>query len=223
MGLQSGFKWCSGWLNVSNFTRQGIPCRKSSIRKRALSNCFVLVECMEFLKRKRKLSWWSVHMKKTREINSGCIRGEKSVNSCVVWHLALTFLSSESAEWICTTELLSEFINKSMHVKIVCNFCRKPEVLVECLTPDFRGDLTGVDTVADSGLDVYAHNVETVAEMQWSVTSFLIIPDLEIRSSGLMYHSTRSVVLETTIVMVSVQRCFCLTQLEFVASCVHTE
>ena len=47
-------------------------------------------------------------------------------------------------------------------------------MLVECLTPDFRGDLTGVDTVADSGLDVYAHNVETVAEMQWSVSlSFL--------------------------------------------------
>ncbi|KAK7496558.1 hypothetical protein BaRGS_00012210 [Batillaria attramentaria] len=46
---------------------------------------------------------------------------------------------------------------------------RKPEVLVECLTPDFRGDMNGVDTVADSGLDVYAHNVETVAELQWLV------------------------------------------------------
>ncbi|KAL8573465.1 hypothetical protein ACOMHN_032479 [Nucella lapillus] len=46
---------------------------------------------------------------------------------------------------------------------------RKPEVLVECLTPDFRGDMAAVDTVADSGLDVYAHNVETVAELQWLV------------------------------------------------------
>ena len=44
--------------------------------------------------------------------------------------------------------------------------CRKPSVMVECLTPDFRGDLSGVDTVAESGLDVYAHNVETVAELQ---------------------------------------------------------
>ena len=42
-------------------------------------------------------------------------------------------------------------------------------MLVECLTPDFRGDMSGVDTVADSGLDVYAHNVETVAELQWLV------------------------------------------------------
>ena len=41
------------------------------------------------------------------------------------------------------------------------------EILVECLTPDFRGDLTCVETVADSGLDVYAHNVETVEDLQW--------------------------------------------------------
>ncbi|KAL3880487.1 hypothetical protein ACJMK2_032722 [Sinanodonta woodiana] len=43
---------------------------------------------------------------------------------------------------------------------------RKPSILVECLTPDFRGDLKAVETVVDSGLDVYAHNVETVAELQ---------------------------------------------------------
>ncbi|XP_060599231.1 lipoyl synthase, mitochondrial-like [Ruditapes philippinarum] len=45
----------------------------------------------------------------------------------------------------------------------------KSSLLVECLTPDFRGDLTSVETVAQSGLDVYAHNVETVAELQWLV------------------------------------------------------
>ncbi|KAL4229833.1 hypothetical protein ACF0H5_010225 [Mactra antiquata] len=45
----------------------------------------------------------------------------------------------------------------------------KSSILVECLTPDFHGDLTGVETVARSGLDVYAHNVETVAELQWLV------------------------------------------------------
>nr|XP_032811157.1 lipoyl synthase, mitochondrial isoform X1 [Petromyzon marinus] len=43
---------------------------------------------------------------------------------------------------------------------------KKPELLVECLTPDFRGDLAAVATVASSGLDVYAHNVETVRELQ---------------------------------------------------------
>lgn len=37
-----------------------------------------------------------------------------------------------------------------------------PEMLVECLTGDYAGDLNMVAMVARSGLDVYAHNVETV-------------------------------------------------------------
>ena len=41
-----------------------------------------------------------------------------------------------------------------------------PKMMVECLTPDFRGDLDAVSLVALSGLDVYAHNVETVPEYQ---------------------------------------------------------
>uniref|UniRef100_A0A672MT77 Lipoyl synthase, mitochondrial n=1 Tax=Sinocyclocheilus grahami TaxID=75366 RepID=A0A672MT77_SINGR len=43
---------------------------------------------------------------------------------------------------------------------------RNPEILVECLTPDFRGDLSAVEKIALSGLDVYAHNVETVRDLQ---------------------------------------------------------
>lgn len=39
---------------------------------------------------------------------------------------------------------------------------KKPTLLVEALTGDFQGDLEMVRLVADSGLDVYAHNVETV-------------------------------------------------------------
>ena len=41
-----------------------------------------------------------------------------------------------------------------------------PEILVEALTPDFRGDLRLVTEVATSGLDVYAHNIETVERLQ---------------------------------------------------------
>lgn len=44
-----------------------------------------------------------------------------------------------------------------------------PFIFVECLTPDFGGKLSGVEKVAESGLDVYAHNVETVAQLQWLV------------------------------------------------------
>ncbi|XP_056264927.1 lipoyl synthase, mitochondrial isoform X2 [Pseudoliparis swirei] len=43
---------------------------------------------------------------------------------------------------------------------------RDSRILVECLTPDFRGDLAAVEKIALSGLDVYAHNVETVRELQ---------------------------------------------------------
>lgn len=43
---------------------------------------------------------------------------------------------------------------------------RSSKILVECLTPDFRGDLAAVEKIALSGLDVYAHNVETVRELQ---------------------------------------------------------
>ncbi|PON68139.1 Lipoyl synthase [Parasponia andersonii] len=42
----------------------------------------------------------------------------------------------------------------------------KPEIMVECLTSDFRGDLTAVDTLVHSGLDVFAHNIETVKRLQ---------------------------------------------------------
>jgi len=35
-------------------------------------------------------------------------------------------------------------------------------LLVEALVPDFQGDVDSVQLVARSGLDVYAHNVETV-------------------------------------------------------------
>lgn len=39
-------------------------------------------------------------------------------------------------------------------------------LLVEALVPDFQGDVTSVRTIAASGLDVYAHNVETVSGLQ---------------------------------------------------------
>lgn len=41
-----------------------------------------------------------------------------------------------------------------------------PAPLVEALTPDFRGNLDSVRRVVESGLDVFAHNVETVENLQ---------------------------------------------------------
>lgn len=42
---------------------------------------------------------------------------------------------------------------------------KAPQILVEALTGDFAGNLEHVSLVAKSGLDVYAHNVETVEEL----------------------------------------------------------
>ncbi|KAI3890650.1 hypothetical protein MKW92_014176 [Papaver armeniacum] len=42
----------------------------------------------------------------------------------------------------------------------------KPEIMVECLTSDFRGDLEAVTMLVHSGLDVFAHNIETVKRLQ---------------------------------------------------------
>lgn len=39
--------------------------------------------------------------------------------------------------------------------------CRAPHILIEALTGDFNGDVEAISTVARSGLDVYAHNMET--------------------------------------------------------------
>ncbi|KAL2932172.1 Lipoyl synthase mitochondrial, partial [Bienertia sinuspersici] len=42
----------------------------------------------------------------------------------------------------------------------------KPTMLIEALVPDFRGDTACVEKVSASGLDVFAHNIETVEELQ---------------------------------------------------------
>ncbi|KAL8710240.1 MAG: hypothetical protein Q9220_005171 [cf. Caloplaca sp. 1 TL-2023] len=46
---------------------------------------------------------------------------------------------------------------------------KAPGMLVEALTGDYAGDLEMVNLVAGSGVDVYAHNVETVEELTPSV------------------------------------------------------
>ena len=46
---------------------------------------------------------------------------------------------------------------------------RKKDLLVECLTPDFRGDVACIEMLAGSGLDVFAHNIETVERLQGRV------------------------------------------------------
>ena len=42
---------------------------------------------------------------------------------------------------------------------------RRPDMLVEALTPDFQGVDDCVHAICDSGLDVFAHNIETVESL----------------------------------------------------------
>jgi lipoic acid synthetase len=42
---------------------------------------------------------------------------------------------------------------------------RNPQTAVEALTPDFQGMLSAVETVVDSGLEVFAQNIETVRRL----------------------------------------------------------
>ena len=42
---------------------------------------------------------------------------------------------------------------------------RNPRTAVEALTPDFQGMLSAVETVVDSGLEVFAQNIETVRRL----------------------------------------------------------
>ncbi|KAJ1669683.1 hypothetical protein EV182_008649 [Spiromyces aspiralis] len=43
---------------------------------------------------------------------------------------------------------------------------RAPQMMIECLAPDFQGKPDLVREVALSGLDVFAHNIETVEALQ---------------------------------------------------------
>lgn len=63
----------------------------------------------------------------------------------------------------------SETVKKIKH--------KAPNTLVECLTPDYGGDLDMVAVTAQSGLDVYAHNVETVEALT---------PEVRDRRAGFM-------------------------------------
>jgi lipoic acid synthetase len=40
-----------------------------------------------------------------------------------------------------------------------------PQTAVEALTPDFQGDTSAIETVVDSGLEVFAQNIETVERL----------------------------------------------------------
>jgi lipoyl synthase len=77
----------------------------------------------------------------------------------------------------------------------------RPDIFVECLTPDFRGDLEAAKLLARSGLDVFAHNLETVERLQKRVRDPRAgyIQSLEVlaaaKNSGAKVHTKSSLML----------------------------
>ena len=65
-----------------------------------------------------------------------------------------------------TIKNLKEKVKGGGEGGFVSNKDRDKRILVEALTPDFRGEDRLIDMVTLSGLDVFAHNVETVPELQ---------------------------------------------------------
>jgi len=64
----------------------------------------------------------------------------------------------------------------------------KPSLLVECLSPDFAGNESCVEAVASSGLDVFAHNIETVERL----TPFVRDPRAKYRQTlAVLAHSKK--------------------------------
>jgi lipoic acid synthetase len=45
----------------------------------------------------------------------------------------------------------------------------RPDILVETLVGDFSGHMSAVDVIVDSGIDVFAHNVETIRRLTRTV------------------------------------------------------
>ncbi|SBT40148.1 lipoyl synthase, putative (LipA) [Plasmodium ovale wallikeri] len=42
----------------------------------------------------------------------------------------------------------------------------RPDILIECLVSDFQGNINSIIRLAQSGMEVYAHNIETVKRLQ---------------------------------------------------------
>ena len=54
-------------------------------------------------------------------------------------------------------------VHYSKVVKVIKDI--SPEVIVETLTPDFKGSNKAIDTIVEAGVDVFTHNMETVARL----------------------------------------------------------
>ncbi len=75
---------------------------------------------------------------------------------------------------------------------------RSPDMVLEVLTGDFKGDTASVDTVLDAGPDVFAHNLETVPRLSRQVRVQASYP----RSYAVLHHAkTRGAITKTGLML----------------------
>lgn len=79
----------------------------------------------------------------------------------------------------------------SNHIAITIREIKQlnPNIFVECLAPDFRGDHDCIERIAISGVDVYAHNIETVEKL----TPFVRDRRAEYRQSMLVLQTVKDI------------------------------
>lgn len=77
----------------------------------------------------------------------------------------------------------------------------QPELIVEILTPDFRGDQDCVNIVVDSKPDVFAHNVETVKSLHKKVRDPRAGYDQSLRVLEMVKERDSSVYTKTSLML----------------------
>lgn len=78
---------------------------------------------------------------------------------------------------------------------------RAHDLIVECLSPDFAGDTRGVETVLASGVDVFAHNLETVRRLTPSVRDPRANYDQSLRCLRHAKHACAQVVTKSSLML----------------------
>jgi lipoic acid synthetase len=78
---------------------------------------------------------------------------------------------------------------------------RKPKLLVEALTPDFSGNADLIAPVAMSGLDVFAHNLETVERLTPRVRDHRAKYKQSLHALEVALHSQPNLVTKTSLML----------------------
>ncbi|VDN55234.1 unnamed protein product [Dracunculus medinensis] len=84
---------------------------------------------------------------------------EKIAKSVAQWGVGYVVLTSVDRDDL-PDGGASHIANTVWHLKKEC-----PSIIIECLLPDFAGSFECIEIVAKSGLEVYAHNIETVRRL----------------------------------------------------------